>query len=250
LSVSFHHLLPLAITSLVLSFGVCAAAAAQAVLPKNKRRFWSRPLVALLFFLQPIVRGWARYQGRLSIRSTPSAAEESLDSLALLGTAQPLREVQYWSDKPIDRLTFVGSILERLDQQGWQSRTDAGWSDFDVEIFGNRWSRLQLTTVVEHYPREKTLVRCRLRTAWSLLARVVFWSALGFELLIVGLFSKWQPWLWWLLATMPLLFWFLAKQQRDLQRLIAVFLDQVAKQWGLFKMSADADGKPTTANVR
>src|SRR5438876_99961 len=46
LSVPFHHLLPLAITSLLLSIGVCAAAGAQAAIPKAKRHWWSRPLVA------------------------------------------------------------------------------------------------------------------------------------------------------------------------------------------------------------
>ncbi len=251
LSVSFHRLLPLGITSLALSFGVCAAAAAQAALPKNKRWFWSRPLVALLFFLQPIVRGWARYQGRLSLRSAPQAATETLDSLALTGGRISLNEVQYWAEKPFDRLAFVASILEQLDRQGWQNRADAGWSDFDVEIFGNRWSRLQLTTVVEHHPDEKTLVRCRLRTAWSLLARVVFWSLLGFELLIVGLFNKWQPWFWWLLLTMPLLFWLLVQQQQKLQRLITVFLNQLAEQLDLFKMPpADEDKRAVTSHAR
>ena len=74
LSVTFHPLLPLAITSLLISLGVCVAAGAQAALPRKKTRWWSRPLVALLFFLQPIVRGWARYQGRLLVRPTPAGA--------------------------------------------------------------------------------------------------------------------------------------------------------------------------------
>jgi len=249
LSAGFPQLLPLAITGLALSVGVCVAAATQAVLPKAKRRFWSRPLVALLFFLQPIVRGWARYQGRLSIRSMPGVVEESIDSLALRSGRSSLGEVQYWADKPFDRFKFVAEILERLGQQGWQNRMDAGWSDFDVEIFGNRWSRLQLTTVAEHHPHEKTLVRCRLRTAWSLLGRVVFWSAFGFESLIVGWFGKGQPWLWLILLTMPLLFWFLAHQQRTLQRLIAVFLDQMARQWNLFKLPLANEDKPTSPSL-
>src|SRR6266436_3709619 len=80
LSVTFHHLIPLALTSLLISMGVCVAAGAQAALPKGKRRWWSRPLVATLFFLQPVVRGWARYQGRLTLRRTPIAAQQTLDS--------------------------------------------------------------------------------------------------------------------------------------------------------------------------
>jgi hypothetical protein len=84
-----------------------------------------------------------------------------------------------------------------------------------------------------------------------LLARVVFWSSFGFESLIVGWFGKGQPWLWLILLTMPLLFWFLAQQQRTLQRLIAVLLDQVAKQSSLFKiLPADEGTKPATSHPR
>jgi GT2 family glycosyltransferase len=56
LSLWFAPLAWLAAASLLLSAGVCMLAGARADLPPNKRRWWSRPLVALLFFLQPIVR--------------------------------------------------------------------------------------------------------------------------------------------------------------------------------------------------
>src|ERR1017187_4229433 len=95
MSVTFHLLLPMAIASLLISLGVCVAASAQAVLPRNRRRWWSRPLVGMLFFLQPIVRGWARYQGRLMLRPTPLAAQQTLDSIALRESKKPLRVVQY-----------------------------------------------------------------------------------------------------------------------------------------------------------
>jgi hypothetical protein len=41
--------------------------AAPGRLPASKRRFWSRPLAALLFFLQPVVRGRARFKCRLNL---------------------------------------------------------------------------------------------------------------------------------------------------------------------------------------
>ena len=63
LSATFHYLFPLAVTSLLISLGVCVAAAWQASLPRQKTRWWSRPLVAMLFHLQPIVRGWAALPG-------------------------------------------------------------------------------------------------------------------------------------------------------------------------------------------
>jgi len=134
LSGIFPHVLPLAMTSLVASFAVCAIAASQAALPKSKVRPWSRPLVALLFFLQPIVRGWARYQGRLLPRPAPLAARQTLDSVALRESGQSLDQVNYWSVAPLDRLRYVTEILARLEQHGWPAKSEPGWTDYDVEI--------------------------------------------------------------------------------------------------------------------
>ena len=49
LSPTFHLMYPLAVTSLGLSLGVCIAAGAKELLP-GPCRWWSRPVVALLFF--------------------------------------------------------------------------------------------------------------------------------------------------------------------------------------------------------
>jgi O-antigen biosynthesis protein len=229
LSATFHLLLPLAITSLTVSVAVCVAAAAQAALPKAKTRPWSRPLVALLFFLQPIVRGWSRYRGRLVLEPAPLAAAHTLDSVALRESKLALKEVDYWSDGRIDRLAFVGEVLRRLDQQGWPNRADIGWSEHDVEIYCGRWSNLQLTTVAEDHAQGKGLLRCRLRTRWSLQAKVAFWALAGFELLVLGLVAPWHPWLWLVLLSLPLFAWFLQRQQRSSRSMLVVFLDQIAK---------------------
>jgi GT2 family glycosyltransferase len=243
LSVIFHPLLPVAITTLLISLGVCVVAGAQATLPRNKRRWWSRPLVGMLFLLQPIVRGWARYQGRLMPRPTPLAAQQTLDSIALRDSKQPLREVQYWAERRLDRLALVADILRRLDQQGWPNKSDIGWSDYDVEVYDSRWSKLQLTTLAEEHPKDKQLVRCRLRARWALRARVAFWSLGGLSLLICGLVGPQLPWMWLLLLTLPLFAWFLRRQQRNLQSMIAVFLDELAKDWHLTKVQPQSAGQ-------
>jgi GT2 family glycosyltransferase len=247
LSATFHYLFPLAVTSLALSAGVCIAAGFQAEIPRKKIRPWSRPLVAMLFFLQPIVRGWARYQGRLTLRPTPSAVQQSLDSLGLRDSKTPLGEVQYWAEPSIDRLAFIGAVLRRLDQQGWPNKSDIGWSDFDVEIYGSRWSSLQLTTVAEDHPKNKQMLRCRLRARWSLQAKVAFWALCGFELLVLGFVGSWIPWLWALLLTLPLFAWFLRREQRNLQALVTVFLDELAKDWKLVKIRPSPEPGPNKA---
>jgi len=239
LSVPFHFLLPVASTSLLISALVCAAAAWQAEIPRSRQRIWSRPLVALLFFLQPIARGWARYQGRLGLQQTPVGADERLARLPPAGSREELSSLFYWGDGQIDRIDWVNGIVLRLDQQGWPSKTDTGWSEHDVEIFGSRWTRLQLITATEDYGGGRRLFRCRLRAYWSLLAKLAFWSFTGFELLVIGMVSEEQPWLWMLLLTMPIFGWFLEQEKQNQQRLIAAFLDDVAKQRGLTKLRYD-----------
>ncbi len=248
LSVPFHRLFPLAVASLVISLGVCVAAAGQAELDRNKRRFWSRPLIALLFFLQPIARGWARYQGRLSLRPTPQAAYDSLTSQALKDRTDPLDLVEYWAEKWVDRLDFVKRILNRLDEQEWQNKIDAGWSEFDVEVFGSRWARLQLTTVGEPYAGGKQLLRCRMRTAWSLPAKLAFYTMIGFEMLVIGFVQERFLWIWLLLLTLPIFIWFMVQEQRDLQRLISVLIDDVAKQCGLLRMNRQKPAEKPAAH--
>ena len=236
LSVPFHSLAPVALTSVLLSLGVCVAAAAQADLPPAKRRFWSRPLVALLFFLQPIVRGWARYQGRLSFGPTPPKALETFESLALQDRPEALDQAQYWSNTQMDRLDFVRRVIQRMAQEGWEIKEDAGWSDFDVEVFGSRWSHLQLATVAEPHAGGKQLVRCRLRATWSLAAKVALFSILGFELVVIGFVwhALWQ--IWFLLLTVPAFAWYVNRDRRALQALISVLLDDIARNNGMIKL--------------
>jgi hypothetical protein len=244
LSSTFPWLLPVAITSLALSLGVCVAAGYQAQLPRTKRRWWSRAVVSLLYFLQPIVRGWARYQGQLGLQLAPQTTKETLDSVALRGSGQSLNEVCFWAGAGVDRIEFVKGVLERLDKEGWPNKSDIGWSDYDIEVLGSRWTRLQLTTVAEDCAGGKKILRCRLRARWSLQAKVAFWSALGFELLVIGVVGKWLPWLRLMLLSVAVFAWFLVWEKRNLQSLMVVVLDEVAKKWNMIKIPAkDGPGK-------
>jgi hypothetical protein len=193
----------------------------------------------LLFFLQPLVRGLARYQGRLGVHPTPAKAQQRLRQRRLSDVTEPLDRLYYWSHQAIDRIDWLNSVVLRLDQQGWPTKTDAGWSDHDLEIYGSRWAQLRLTTVSEEYPGAKRLFRCRLEGFWTLPAKLAFGAALGFELLVIGIVRSEQPWLWLLLLTMPIFAWFIEQEKRNLQRLIARFLDDVASQRGLTKLRYD-----------
>jgi len=239
----FQHLLPVAVASLALPIGVCVLAGAQAALPKNKIEWWSRPLVALLFFLQPIVRGLARYQGRLAQPPLKMESQESLDSLALFHSAKALDEVRYWASERMDRVDYVAAIIRELQARGWPNKSDVGWSDYDLEIIGSRWSRLLLVTVAEDHPEKRQLVRCRLRAAWSFQAKVVFWGSLALEMVFIGMIGFERPWPWLILSTLPVFWWFVRREGRKLQSLVTVFLDQLAKARGLVKIDAGAEAE-------
>lgn len=247
LSAAFPALLPFAGASLLISVAFCAAAGAQAVLPKNKRRWWSRPLVSLLFFLQPIVRGWERHQSRLALRLARAEGRESLDSIALRDSEASLDEVRYWAETRVERVDFVARTLRELELQAWPHRSDIGWSEFDVEIFGNRWSSVQLTTAAEDHPRGRQLIRCRLRGRWSMQAQAALWLLVALEIIGAGYFGGWI----WLLAvaglTVPLFIYFLARQTRKLQSQLITFLDGLAKGLHLIKIPNNQAIEPPAA---
>ena len=190
LSLAWSWLWPLAVTSLLLSVGVCALAALQANLPKRQQRFWSRPLIALLFLLQPIERGLARYRSQLRSRPVPSPA--------LTGSAEPKcpiplgapHEVTYWSKGDTERLAFLRALLSRLEENHWHVRPDTGWANYDLESLDGRWSRLRLITVTEQLEHGHLNLRCRLEVNWSLAAKAFFWGLLALEFILASLLSR------------------------------------------------------------
>jgi hypothetical protein len=235
LSAVFGWLLPVAVASALASLTVCGCAAAQAGLPRRKMRFWSRPLVALLYALQPLVRGWARYQGRLFPPRTPLSARETLDSLGRKQAQLAPGELRFADPAHRGRQVFLGAVLDRLVRERWPHRPDTGWGAWDVEVHGSRWSKLRLLTVTEQPDDSVLRLRCRLQTQWTLPAKLGFGGVLG-AALIVATLLRGHGWIAWCpLAAPALVAYLLSRNQRDLRRVLAVFLEEVAESLGLAK---------------
>ena len=209
------------------------------------RRAWSRPLVALLFLLQPIVRGWARYHERLTARSEPPVFKRPVASEGI-GDWTAMGRVAYWSESDGDRYGFLKRILTKLQSEGWQHKTDTGWSAYDVEIFGSRWSRLRLTTVTEELAQGHKVFRCHLNATWSLPARIAFWSVAGVELPVIGLVAPSYPWIWMLLLSLAAFGWWLEQEKQRLLLWIAALLDEIGTELKLVKLREETAARVPT----
>jgi hypothetical protein len=147
--------------------------------------------------------------------------------------------VEYWNDRQLDRTEFLQFIIERLDHQGWQHKVDAGWNKYDVQVYGSTWSVVQLVTAGETLGHGKQILRARLTPAPTLFAKTFFCAMLGLELLIIGLLGHQAWWPYLILLSLPLFVWFLAKNQQDLQRVLAVFIDELASELKLKKIEPE-----------
>jgi hypothetical protein len=260
----FTFLWPVAAANLLAAIGVCVVASAQADLPKKKQRVWSRPLIAMLFLLQPIVRGWSRYKWAWSERtqphyqnvgspspgSTPSplSGERSGVKGEALPIASPSNEqtLSYWSDGALDRYAFLKRIIARLEAEKWRIKLDTGYNDYDLEIAGSNWARLRLTTVTEELDAGRRVFRCRIKSSWTFRSQALFWLCLATALAIVGLLAPIEPWLWMLPATLPILDLFLNGEKRRTQQLLTALLDRSASEQRLVKLSNSAGDEVTS----
>lgn len=219
---------PLAVASVGLSLSSCALAAAQANLPRNKRRFWSRPLVAGLFFLQPIVRGWARFKWRFTLLSGPKPVPVEVPPSF---TPRDLPEtVTYWSDGRVNRYQFLEGVLTKMDRAGWTCRTDTGWTSHDLEVLPHLWTRLKLTTVSEDLEQNKRTVRCRITSHWSLAAKVFFALAVLGVFALISVLAEQQPWAWMSLLLFPLICWAVEDEAVQQKTSLAAMIKRVAAE--------------------
>ena len=242
---------PLPVLTLLASLSMATVAAVCVELPPWQVRWWSRPLVAIMYLLQPIVRGWPKYARRLRRSETPPAARAAVRALAAqyegLGSMHTLN---YWNEKSIERFTFLEALLEQLDRDQWQSRADSGWDEFDVTIYGDRFTKVLVKTVAENHGGEKRLLRARLEGGWTLLGKISFcafavgmclaarlWWALALPSAQVPLAVLWG------LTAFPLMLiclWagYLYLRTRRSLRLATALLDLCARDLKLIKLNA------------
>ncbi|NGO39741.1 glycosyltransferase [Limisphaera ngatamarikiensis] len=237
LGIPYPGLRWLAAAALATSLGTCVLAASRAPLPAARARWWSRPLIALLYLLQPIARGRARYRGRLPGRVRTAAAADSLEAVGLRRSPVRLDRIDLWSERPVDRPGLLQSLMAWLQARGWSPRPDTGWCPFDFEVARPPWVLIRVVSALEVYPGGKRRFLLKLNAVPSLGA----WLSAGFMVLVGAVLAGLVRAPGVVTAAMCLLVALLAwggfrVQARRARSQLAVAVDEFARAHGLVRL--------------
>jgi glycosyltransferase involved in cell wall biosynthesis len=255
-------------TMVLVTLAVAWVVAGQASPPVHQRRWWSRLLIAAMHVLQPVARGYARYQTRFKTRHVPEAlralAREWEERAPLLLRR---REIGLWSEDGQGREQLLERLVAFARSQGAAFRADSGWEPIDLTFRGDRWSNVELTTVTEEHGGGKRLTRVRTRlhatpSFYAILAATIYltlfvslrtttslWTA---DWPLTSAPAWWPAWLWQpdvdlAIIVVPLLavLWVVAASSRRLRRVATASLLSVAESMGMSVVGApDALKKP------
>jgi hypothetical protein len=196
-------------------------------------------LVGVLCFLQPIVRGWARYRSPMA-RFAPHRPAQ-LEERAARPAVDSLESVAFWAERRgFERYEFLEALLAALKERGLEARMSTEWSRHDLEIAHGPWTRLWLSSVTEELSEGRKVLRCRLRTAWTLRAVLAFGLVLGAVLLATGLVARQSQWIWMAPLVLPMLYYFFENDTRRLRRSVIATLLEKSEERGLVVMGTRA----------
>ena len=156
-AIAFWPLVYLAAAMMITPVILASIAAWQAQFPTKRRHWLMRPMVAYLHLRQPIVRGLARYTVRLKAK-TLTVDKVDLRKRRLPFAPTDRSTLLYWS-KHHERLKLLEHITADVKSLGLRHRIDAGWRDWDLEIYGSRYAKVRMRTVTENYSSESRTTR-------------------------------------------------------------------------------------------
>jgi glycosyltransferase involved in cell wall biosynthesis len=159
---------------LLTTIGVAYWVAGQAQPQPHQRRLWSRLLIAAMHIAQPVERGWARYSTRFRTIEIPESIHEirrrwEARARGLLDR----NSIELWSECGAGRETLLEKLLALASDQRWFARIDPGWAPRDVRFYGDKWAKVDLTTVSENHGGGRLLTRIRLELQATLYHKAV-----------------------------------------------------------------------------
>ena len=245
----------LPVLMLLTTLAVAYRVAGQASPPLPQRRWWSRLLIAAMHVAQPVERGWARYRTRFKTIEIPGALRALRRTWEERGRALLGRDhLDLWSESGVGREALLERLLAFVGEQGWFPRLDPGWSPKDVRFYGDRWCKLDVTTVTENHGGEKRLTRLRLDTKPTLF-RDALLLLLSYVLVLAYAWSLTA--LFAFLPVVPLMAWQLGSSRRRLRRTVMACILSTAEGLGMTVVgqktqpaSREASGEEPVAAAR
>ena len=198
---AFPPLLGIALGMFLVPLILATVSATQVPEPRHKHSL-SRPLIALLHYRQPIVRGWARYSVRLKAKVLNAQSRGYRRKSQLPYDPNDRLTLRYWSNSH-DRFALLKKITDEVRAAGWRYRLDSGWNGWDMEIYGSRYVKLRITSATEKHSGSGRLVRLKIEPIMSNFCRALL--AASSILTLVLLLDMWPfsrtailiPLAWW-----------------------------------------------------
>jgi GT2 family glycosyltransferase len=171
---------PLALVGLLMWCGsmvLAVDAARKANMPKNAP-WWCRPLVGLLYLVQPPVRSW--YRATYDLRLwRPRLSRSYYDVKHPTKVISSCDHDLYWSsNKGLGRETLLHHVVAEARRLGWLGVFNNGWATWDVKLVGNLWHTLLLHTASEELGGSRRFTRARITSQPTILNRTVSIAAL------------------------------------------------------------------------
>jgi glycosyltransferase involved in cell wall biosynthesis len=197
----------------------------------------ARLLVGALAFLQPLVRGWARYFTWLKFKRTPSQVVTTPEpGLGQGAHSGGIARLNFWNESGAGREQLLAEAVKLLDEEGWRYSMDTGWKSWDLLVYGTLWWSVKVATVTEYHGGPKCLTRARLKLMMvptTFLVNAIFLSALLYRQFIA---KSGDRWLW--VAFLLFVAWLVRRGWR-LKRRVADLLIHAAQTTGLTRVSRE-----------
>jgi glycosyltransferase involved in cell wall biosynthesis len=152
--------------------------ASHAPLEKCHESLAARLLIAFLAYTGPMRRTLARYKTRLQLqgRLGGDAPMRQRPTINWLGRALRLA---YWNESYVTRESLLDRMLKLFARSGHPAIIDRGWSDYDLELRPDPWTRVEIKTADEEHggTRLKNQVLARVRL--SRLSQIGLAAGLG-----------------------------------------------------------------------
>jgi hypothetical protein len=153
----------------------------RAPLPRSAP-WWTRPLVAYLYIIHPILRGWHRLTHLLRNRVLPDVSSPSkVHRPEVKPISLTIRDTYWESDQYLGRNELLQVLVAQAKQHEWSGDYDNAWASWDFKLVGDRWHDITCITATEElgWPHRFTRARCMVKStrfATVLTAASLVWS--------------------------------------------------------------------------